>query len=57
MKSELLSQKTLGGILNTLDKYYDMNNCEIGSVTKGLLVTKLDSLVNMTRCKAKKEYQ
>jgi hypothetical protein len=57
METELKAQKTLGGILKVLTKYYDVDNCEVGNIMKSQLLPKLGNLVNATRCKAKKEFQ
>ena len=50
---ELRKCETLGQILKVVQKYYDVDNCTIGAITKGGVIIGLQKAVELTRCKPK----
>lgn len=51
--ADLKKCETLGQILEVIKKYYDVENCEVGAITKGTIIYGLNKAVEITKCKPK----
>jgi hypothetical protein len=50
---DLKKCETLGQVLDVVKKYYDVDNCTIGAITKGTIIVGLNKAVQITNCKPK----
>ena len=50
---ELNKCETLGQILDVIKKYYDVDSCKIGSITKAGIVIGLNKYISSLNCKPK----
>ena len=51
--ADLKKCETLGQVLEVVKKYYDVDNCEVGPITKGTIIYGLNKAVQITNCKPK----
>lgn len=56
MKQELKDASSLKECFDVLGKYYELENCKPGFITKGILISKLEEAVKYMKAAPRKQY-
>jgi hypothetical protein len=55
IKTELQKAQTLKEFFDIFQKEYDTDNCKLGFITKPILISNIDKLVQFTQVKPRKK--